>query len=133
MVPKLTKEELTEILAKLIVELQGKNLLTDVSDVIRELLQYKYVEERLGIDIVTAFKVSVDGCYYLYEGKIEHFIPNEREFARLNFDNKSIDLMHTIFSRAYRTSYYVETRLFFERYGKVWALTKDELLRNTSK
>lgn len=83
------------------------------------------IEERYGIEILTLFKALVDGCYYLYNGKIEHFVPSENDFACPNLDNGSLDLMY---ASPYGGSCRVEVTLFFSRFGKTWALTKEDLL-----
>lgn len=91
---------------------------------IEKLGKLEDIEERYGIEILTVYKAMVNGCYYRYNGKIEHFIPDERNFICLNLDNRSMDLMY---ASSYENACHVGKCLFFESYGGQWALTKEEL------
>lgn len=96
-----------------------------VHKIIRKLGQLEDIEERYGIEIMTLFKAMVDGCYFLRNGKIEHFVPDENDFACPNLDNESLDLMY---ASPYEASCRVEVTLIFSEFGKTWALTREELL-----
>lgn len=89
-----------------------------------KLKELEDIEERYGIEILTVYKAMVDGCYYLYNGKIEHFIPDERNFICPDFDNRSMDLMY---ASTYENACHVGACLSFNSYGMRWALTREEL------
>lgn len=91
---------------------------------LRKLGKLETIEKRYGIEILTMFKAMVDGCYYLHNGKIEHFKPDGSNFICLNLDNESMDLMY---ANPYDDLCCVETNLLFSEYGKSWAITKEEL------
>ena len=91
-----------------------------------KLFELENIEEKYGIEILTVYKAMVDGCYYLdYRGEIVHFIPSERNSIYLDIGNESVNLMY---ADSYEVSGLLNTTLFFKKYGKTWALTKEELL-----
>lgn len=87
--------------------------------------KHENIEERYGIEILTIFKVLVDGCYYLYRGEVKHFVPSGSDFACPNLDNESMDLMY---ASTYEDLCHITVTLPFSEFGKTWALTKEELL-----
>lgn len=89
-----------------------------------KLSQLEDIEERHGIEILTVYKAMVGGCYYFYNGKIEHFIPDGSNFACPNLDNGSVDLMY---ASPHGNSCRVVASLPFEEYRVIWALTREEL------
>ena len=89
-----------------------------------KLSQLEDIEERHGIEILTVYKTMVNGCYYFYNGKIEHFIPDGSNFVCPNLDNGSVDLMY---ASPYGDSCRVVASLPFEDCGGTWALTKEGL------
>lgn len=89
-----------------------------------KLSQLEDIEERHSIEILTVYKTMVDGCYYFYNGKIEHFIPDGSNFACPNLDNGSVDLMY---ASPYENSCRIVASFPFEDYGVTWALTRKEL------
>jgi hypothetical protein len=81
-----------------------------------ELIEYKNIEEELGIDLITLFKALKNGIYiyanggkYVDEGDCS-FLSN---INTINYSNKSFI--------SFKWKYY------FKDYGKTWALTKEEL------
>lgn len=93
-----------------------------------ELKRLEDIEEELGIDLITLFKVLNSKELYK-KGVFTNFVtkPEEkivkREFKQIyliNFlDAKEIRI--EIVGNSYREA------LYFENYGKTWALTKEEL------
>lgn len=81
-------------------------------------------EDQYGIEVLTMFDVLINGCYYIRNGKLEHFVPSGNEFACPNLDNESLDLMY---ASPYEDSCHVEATLFFSEFGKTWALKEKEL------
>ncbi len=76
--------------------------------IVNELIQYKKIEEELGVDLVTLFKALKDGfvdCLNEYH-----------HFSNLYFSDEEI------FDGYTHQSYNIKD------YGKTWALTKEELL-----
>ena len=104
-------------------EIEG-NVDCELTLAIDKLGQLEDIEERYGIGILTIFKALTDGCYYYYNGKIEHFSPSDRQFISLNLENRSLDLMYV---KCYGGGCYVGKSLLLGRYGISWALTKEEL------
>lgn len=76
-----------------------------------ELIEYKSLEEELGIDLITLFKALKDGIYYLEEENI--FFSNDVNLWCGTSKN-----------------YYISGAGIYKKvkdYGKTWALTKEEL------
>lgn len=100
----------------------GKTLLFRTCN---ELLEYKAIEQELGIDLITLFKALTKGVYVKSsKGKIEFIeqvaMDNIRENPCVYYCNKkTIDLGGLI-----RPFY---TDLYFKDYGKSWALSREEL------
>lgn len=76
----------------------------EIKDIINELVPLAELEEELGIELLTLFKMLKNGFYIRTEAGII-FIKNEDEWEKLKSYNE-----------------------FKSEYGKTWALTKEELL-----
>lgn len=76
-----------------------------------ELIEYKLLEEELGIDLITLFKALKEGIYIRDYGYllVEHFVL------------KSEHELHC------RPTYRKELRFTLKDYGKTWALRKEDL------
>jgi len=81
-----------------------------------ELIEYKKIEEELGIDLITLFKAYSNGFYV--KGEIEkQYIDFENSLNAIAFKNGEMFYGH-------KWSYqYIK----LNEYGKTWALTKEEL------
>ena len=75
--------------------------------------QLEDIEEELGIDLITLFKVLRNGVYYKYKYGYEYRISKCRKCYLSNKMTLVVD---------YHTYKYLND------YGKTWALTKEELL-----
>jgi len=84
----------------------------------KELIEYKTIEDELGIELVTLFKAIRDGIYV--EGK------KKPKFRSLWFDN--IDSGITDEDVGLYWFDIDDKRFYFKDYGKTWALTREELL-----
>lgn len=80
--------------------------------VIDKLGQLEDIEDELGIDLITVFKALKEGCWTLYNGRLDYHgvvsIQRSRGKVRLLYGG-----------------FYT---MNIEDYGKTWALTKEELL-----
>lgn len=108
-----------------------------------ELIEYKSLEKELGIDLITLFKALKKGIWYKHnEMKVnpKYYDNNDRwdwcdlpyyietkkiviEYIKKFGLRKSNDKLLFFSVRAYDDWY----ELYFEDYGKTWALTKEEL------
>lgn len=81
---------------------------------LKEHEQYKAMEEELGIDLLTLFKALKNGIWVKTKNGIsQHFTVSIRKWLQTN--------TYCLYYRPY-------THIWFEDYGKTWALTKEELL-----
>lgn len=89
-----------------------------------ELLDYKFIEKELGIDLITLVKAVKDGvwckCCLFNEVKISHQKP---DFILLK--NKCL-VQECDDGSLHSSDYFIYYH--FKDYGKTWALTKEELL-----
>ena len=82
----------------------------------QELLEYKDIEEELGIDLITLFKALTKEYIFIkqdnkiYENNVEFSINKDEKGWYINLEVCHFD------------------KLYFKDYGKTWALTKEELL-----
>lgn len=60
---RLTENDIIDILAISIVDLQGSELLTKIIEMATDLLEYKKVEEQLGCPLEVVFKALTNGVY----------------------------------------------------------------------
>ena len=112
----MTEDKLLEILAKLIVILDGNKVLSDVTDVFKEMLRYKNIEEELGIDLATLFKALFEGAWFK-DGEPASFITfAKKPYLRTDIKPFVIDFFED------------QSVHYLKDYGRTWALTKDELL-----
>lgn len=81
-----------------------------------ELIEYKKIEEELGIDLDVLFKAS-KGIVVYNESKTAIQID---VIPTIDLFNKRLIVYTGDLSRPYKT-------LYFKDYGKTWALTKEEL------
>lgn len=85
------------------------------------LKKYHQIEEELGIDLITLFKGLKGGVYYFTTMN-----QLTKDYVWLA-DNYMSFAASDKLSYSFRTSFEHRT-LFFQDYGKTWALTKEELL-----
>ena len=92
-------------------------LLAEIDILKTKLKEYKHIEEELGIDLITLFKALKNGVYYKEE------LTNR--IVRL----ESFDLMIQAgaIQPKYKRLLLITLPLYFNDYGKAWALTKEEL------
>lgn len=79
----------------------------------KELLQYKQLEEELGIDLIILFKA-------LKEGFVTRHARYTGHGFYIDFERKCIHL---------GSAFMWSDTFYFKDYGKTWALTKEELLQ----
>ena len=77
-----------------------------------ELLEYKNIEEELGIDLITLFKALTQGIYI--KGL-------NNDYPYWDFELRHIKGIGIVIMWGYCSN------LFLKDYGKTWALTKEEL------
>lgn len=95
------------------------------ADIYNKLGQLEDIEEKLGIDLITLFKAVKNGIYRRSGKKYEiiRFIPHEY----LVFDSKYLyELKYCVDGSKINND---ECPVKWERYGKTFALTKEELER----
>ncbi len=96
--------------------LVGKKMFAQI---IKELCEYKTIEEELGIDLITLSKaLQQDSIWVREHNTKEKEIVCER--IRLNFLNRTLDFVEP------RKEIGIGRNLF--DYGESWALTREELL-----
>ena len=126
-VSRLSKKDVedcaTSVAATIISRTCGKTL---TNQIFLELLEYKSIEEQLGIDLVTYFKAMVNGVYYDAGGKtIKYHKVDGEHFIDIDIQHQMLDLMYV---ESFRYNcYLLEMSLKTYDYGKTWALTKEEL------
>lgn len=82
-------------------------------DIFNKLGKLEDIEEELGIDLITLFKALKNGVYVRYtNNEIEH-----RIVAGIEEENITLCIKEN-----------KECYMYFDEYGKTWALTKEELL-----
>ena len=126
-VSRLSKKDVedcaTSVAATIISRTCGKTL---TNQIFLELLEYKSIEEQLGIDLVTYFKAMVNGVYYDAGNKnIKYYKVDGIHYIDIDIQHQILDLMY-VNSFAYNC-YNLEKSLKTYDYGKTWALTKEEL------
>ena len=85
----------------------------DNSKCIQKLGQLEDIEEELGIDLITLFKILKNGIWVKTKNGIsQHFTVSIRKWLQTN--------TYCLYYRPY-------THIWFEDYGKTWALTREEL------
>ena len=82
-------------------------------DVLMKLGQLEDIEEELGLSLITIGKMLVKGFYVKHDSDIEKAI-----FKGIWLEYKKI----------YFTTQSYDGELYFDDYGKTWALTKEVLL-----
>ena len=116
---RLTKKELMSAINQPMCfgsRLVGKQMFAQI---IKELCEYKTIEEELGIDLVTLSKaLQQDSIWVREHNTKEQEIVYER--VRLNYLNHTLDFVEP------RKEIGKGRNLF--DYGESWALTKEELL-----
>ena len=107
---RLTKEEILQFPNVMMARAIGKTLATKI---VSELLEYKNVEENLGIDLITLVKTLKNGIWDnkgRYYNELDLDLPSSCLSYMLNYGND------------------IEFKYFhFKDYGILWALTKEEL------
>lgn len=88
--------------------------------------QLEDIEDELGIDLITLFKaLKEQQPIYYVNGSIIKFECFSNEYCYyykdIDFKYKSLNIYKDICS--------LEESLYFKDYGKTWALTKEELLK----
>ena len=115
---RLTKKELMSAINQPMCfgsRLVGKKMFAQI---IKELCEYKTIEEELGIDLITLFKAITKGFYV----KSNDFMKAHYHFSPCLFKTNND------YERA--NEYIIEYGkdfVFLKDYGKTWALTKEEL------
>ncbi len=87
----------------------------------KELIEYKTLEDELGIDLITLFKTKTVWCETLLEDiktKERSYQIIERKLWGVNLEYKEIMVGSQYSFGSYKIN----------DYGKTWALTKEELL-----
>ena len=123
---RLTKEEVkecaTSVVASQLGRVCGKTL---TKQIITELLEYKCIEEELGIDLITLFKALKNGVYYDIGSKtIRYYEIDGSQYIDIDIQDQFLNLMYV---SPYEDSCHCEMSLALDDYGKTWALTKEEL------
>lgn len=110
---RLTKDDILDSGTRL-----GLSLSKYLNKLEQELLEYKNIEEELGIDLIIFFKyLSADEVFFINDfKKVEEVIVR-------SIDKKGI----VVFEKGYGWGE-CDFHLYFKDYGKTWALTKEELL-----
>lgn len=118
---RLTKEDI-ENYSKLIIATQLGRVCskTITKQILSELLEYKHIEEELGIDLVTLFKALKNGANFSKQNETVMGIP----FAHIEYSPR---LVYGCFKQKWRLQASGYERNV-EDYGKTWALTREELL-----
>lgn len=109
-----------------------------IDELASELLEYKDIEEELGIDLITLFKALKNGAWIKgtsYNGQImnEPIFIERPEISLVNKYLKIDENFNTINREEnvwciYIYYYQLRTRIArLKDYGKTWALTKEEL------
>ena len=83
-----------------------------------ELIEYKKIEEELGIDILIFVKLVVYGCYVK-----DKWADKENDISHFDFIEVALSGFFAGFGKNCDSHYFD-----FKDYGKTWALTKEELL-----
>ena len=101
------------------------NIVNDFEKVVNRLVELEdfleYIENELGVDLITLFKASKEGFHVKQEDINEGLISLVK-----GKDIKSIDLItHSIYFND-------KNFVYFEDYGNTWALTEEELERKAN-
>ena len=113
---RLTKKDITNIYENktfMLPRITSKKLTIQI---LNEMIEYKTIEEELGIDLVTLIKANNDGAYYKED--LRHYI------AHVDLKHKCVRLVKHYEAEDDFDCQYV----MFKDYGKTWCLTKEELL-----
>lgn len=101
---RLTKEQL--------VDYCNKEVLSNAElSMVKELLEYKKIEEELGIDLITLVKALTLGYVFIKSSKYK------QKITYISWSKHYIQI---------RKSHHIHLNM--KDYGKTWALTKEELL-----
>lgn len=122
---RLTKEQILNATANkyFIIggRIYGKKMFAKMT---AELLEYKNIEEELGIDLITLFKALKNGVFVVsYDEGIVFEEPMLCFNQEINTDLYVLDgVCHMPPNELCKSPNY-----YFKDYGKTWALTKEEL------
>lgn len=89
-----------------------------------KLKHYEDIEDELGIDLITLFKVLKNGIYRIFYKGGE---PNKIGNLDINFDKKALSSHWQFLDMSgydSGTNYY-----YFKDYGKTWSLDKNDLIK----
>ncbi len=114
---RLTKKELMSAINQPVCfgsRLVGKKMFAQI---IKELCEYKTIEEELGIDLITLYKAYINGFHIKYEDGLRGFVKGGEYFLEICLETKAFKV------KAFPDG----TKWYFKDYGKTWALTKEEL------
>ena len=88
-----------------------------------QLLEYKKIEDELGIDLITLFKALKNGIWVIF---CKGWEPEKETSIELNIIEKSLSHHWSFLDmNGYDSG---TTNYYFKDYGKTWALTREELL-----
>ena len=123
---RLTKKDVEEcaasVIPSLIGRVCGKAL---IKQIMSELLEYKCIEEELGVDLVTLFKALKNGVYYDDgSGVIQYYEVNEDQYIDIDIHNQFLNLMYT---SQFERGCLCEMSLPLNTHDKTWAITKEGL------
>ena len=97
---------------------------TDLTIAIDKLGQLEDIEEELGIDLITLFKALKNGFYHIDKNKhIYTSKPTKGNGGAMSYYASYYEIIA-------EDSYYDQYFYKLKDYGKVWALTKEELEQN---
>jgi len=86
----------------------------DLMEMLAKLNHLEDIEDKIGIDLITLFKATFNGIYYITNGNI---INTKDMGFSVAFCKDYLLIIDTEIEHSYR----------IEDYGKTWALTKEEL------
>lgn len=114
---RLTKKELMSAINQPMCfgsRLVGKKMFAQI---IKELCEYKTIEEELGIDLITYFKIKKAKSVIVKE------LGHDTSVMLVRNSNDNISVCYKGFVNIPEC----DVTLYFKDYGKTWALTKEEL------
>lgn len=108
----------------------NKRFVFDIKDyrkVCQKLGQHEDIEEELGIDLITLYKALKRGVWYRKGKEIKHFIPDDYFRIVLDCNGSTETINYWLLSIInVSTNEYIDD-FFVDEYGKIWALTKEDL------
>ena len=125
---RLTKKEVEECATSVVVSNIGRVCgKTITKQIMFELFEYKSIEEKLGIDLVTLFKALKHGIFakdiiiYHLSGEVSENQRLDPKYLRINLWDECLE-----WDNIWNPKDGIHQYEFLD-YGKTWALTKEEL------